>query len=40
MDAINADKMLFAKFEGKRPHDKLKYRWEGNTSTVVKDREC
>lgn len=31
--------MLFAKSEGKWLHEKLTYRWEGNTGTVVKDRE-
>jgi len=40
MDAINADKLSFAKFEGKRPHEKLTYRWESNTGTVDKNREC
>jgi len=40
MGIINADKMLFAKSEGKRPHEKLTYRWEGYTGTDVKDREC
>ena len=32
--------MLFAKSEGKRPCEKPTYRWEGNTSTNVKDRVC
>lgn len=40
MGTKNADKMLFAKSEGKRQHEKLMYRWEGNTGTDVRDREC
>jgi len=39
MGAINADKMLSATSEGKRLHEKLTYRWDGNTGTDVKDRE-
>jgi hypothetical protein len=40
MGAINADKILFAKSEGKRPHEKLTHRQEGNNGTDVKNREC
>jgi hypothetical protein len=40
MGAINAGKILIAKSEGKRPHEKLTYRWEGSIGNDVKDREC
>jgi hypothetical protein len=36
----SANKMLFAKSEGKSPLQKLTYRWEGNIGTDVKEREC